>query len=266
MATIFRPSFAARAVPMLALLGGIVGAVASCGQTLSIGGKTPTDIANERPVTITHEDCDVNSKTAQRADTNSDGKVDIISVMSGTREVCRALDLNMDGRIDRYVYFDSDGTTVRRMESDYDRDGRIDEVSIFKGGNIIRKDREMNLDGKVDTWDIYDGGKLVRRERDSDGDGRVDQWWTFPDPNNLSCPLVAIDKDGTGRPTPGSELDMCHPQGDDPANILATSSAGAMGSAAPTASAAPTVATSPAASGSAAPATSAGAAGAGGTP
>ena len=204
----FVPRRAVRVVPLFAVLGGIVGSVASCSQSIGYGNKTPADIAADRPVTITHEDCDVNSAQAQKADSNSDGKVDIISVMSGGKEICRALDLNMDGRIDRYVYFDAAGQ-VRRVESDYDRDGRIDEVSNFKNGELIRKDREMNLDGKVDTWDVYEGGKLVRRERDSDGDGKVDQIWTWPDARRPGCAIVASDHDGDGKAESGFSIDMC---------------------------------------------------------
>ena len=186
--------------------------------------KTQADAASMRPVTIEHEPCDTKSASASQ-DNNGDGKADMVSVTSGGREVCRGLDLNFDGRFDRYVYFDANNE-IRRVESDYDRDGRIDEVAIYVGGKLIRKDREMNLDGRVDTWDIFEDGKLVRRERDSDGDGKVDQWWTFPDPNNLSCPIVAVDKDGDGKPDPGSEVDMCKPPDDAPQNLLASSGAG----------------------------------------
>ena len=157
-----------------------------CSQTVGVGPKVVGDPVNDRPVIIEHEPCDTKSAGAQ-ADANGDGKVDMITVMSGGKEVCRAIDLNFDGIIDRYVYFDAEGNT-RRVESDYDRDGRIDEVATYVKGVLVRKDREMNLDGRFDTWDIFENGKLVRRERDFDGDGKVDQWWTFPDPNNLPAP------------------------------------------------------------------------------
>ena len=216
--------------------GSVMLLTASCGKSVSLGGaKAASDIASDRPVRIEHEPCDTAKGTSD--DTNADGKADIVTVAG----VCQAFDLNHDGRFDRYVYFDSSGG-IRRIESDYDRDGRIDEVSVFSGGKLVRKDREMNLDGRVDTWDIFEDGKLVRRERDSDGDGKIDQWWTFPDPNNLACPVVAVDKDGDGKPDPGSEVDMCKPADDGPQNILASSGAS---TAAPSGSAAPPPAPAP---------------------
>lgn len=231
-----------RALAAVAALGAVPAIAAACSQSVSLGGgpKSGGDLETDRPVKIVHEPCEGQGGT----DTNGDGKPDIVSVMSGSRETCRALDLNFDGRMDRWVYFDDQGN-IRRVESDYDRDGRVDEIQNFRGGQLVRKDREMNLDGKLDTWDLYQDGKLVKRERDSDGDGKVDQWWTFPDPNNLACPIVAADKDGDGQPDPGSEVDMCKPQGDDPANLLATSSAMGPKAPAPGASSAPAAAPAP---------------------
>ena len=251
----------ALALLLLAALGAASGALASCSKaSLSDSKVAVADLAAQRPTTIVHEDCDINSPTAQRIDASGEGKPDIISVMSGGHEICRALDLNFDGRIDRYMYFDDKGQ-VRRVESDYDRDGRIDEVAIYRDGQIVRKDREMSLDGKVDTWDVYENGKLVKQERDSDGDGKVDEWWTFPDPNHPECPLVAKDTTGDGRPDPGSQIDMCHPPDDStdktaPAASGSASPGAAAGSSAPpVASVAASAATDspPSASSSAAP-------------
>src|SRR5262249_59340613 len=76
-------------------------------------------------------------------------------------------------------------------------------------GVIVRKERETNFDNKIDTWDYYEGGRLVRRERDSDGDGIVDQWWTFNNPANPKCAIVASDRNGDRKPDPDSVVDLC---------------------------------------------------------
>ena len=68
--------------------------------------------------------------------------------------------LNHDDKPDAYIYFDASGD-IRRRESDFDRDGKIDEIAYYTAGVITRKDRETNLDGKFDTWDFYEGGKLA---------------------------------------------------------------------------------------------------------
>lgn len=211
-------------ITALLLLG-----VTACSTSGSLGLSKSAD-KNARPVAIEHEPCDEKAKDAQRVDSNGDGKPDIVSVMKGGKEVCRVLDLNFDGKTDRYIYFDAAGQP-RRIESDYDRDGRVDEVAYLLGGQLVRKDREMNLDGKLDTWDVYENGKLAKRERDADGDGRVDQWWTFPEAKP-ECPQITTDKDGDGRPDVGSTMDMCATQ-DEPPSMLATNQASASASAAP---------------------------------
>jgi len=129
-------------------------------------------------------------------------------VRSGSAERCRGLDLNFDGVVDSWVYSDPSGNVARR-ESDYDRDGRTDEISLYRGGQISEKHRATTLAGKLDTWDFYQGGKLARTERDSDGDGMIDQWWEYPKPDKLECPMIHSDVDGDGRPDPGATVDVC---------------------------------------------------------
>ncbi len=214
-----------------------LGAAAASGCR-SGGGKGKADDVNARPLVVVHEPCDETSSRAKPHDANNDGKPDLVVLSDGAREVCSSSDLDFDGRPDRYVYFDSAGNP-RRIESDHDRDGRVDEVVTLRGGQVVRKDRAMSLGGKLDTWDLYERGLLVRRERDSDGDGKVDQWWSFPNREKPECAIVATDKDGDGRPDLGSQVDLCSEEGEPP-SILATSSA----SAPPVASSAPRLAIS----------------------
>src|SRR5262245_39705937 len=105
------------------------------------GSKSNNPSGNERDTRIVHEPCDGESKSAQRIDANGDGKPDIVHVMSGSREVCRIVDLNLDGAVDAFIYYDERGQE-RRRESDFDRDGRADEVALSQGGVVIRKERE----------------------------------------------------------------------------------------------------------------------------
>jgi hypothetical protein len=192
---------------------GALASVQACSQSLSTGGPKSAKNGDARPVKVVHEPCDTESSSARKTDANKDGKFEIVTVMNGDRMVCQALDLNFDGKVDRFVYYDDAGQ-VRRVESDYDRDGRIDEIIYYENGVISRKDREMNLDGKLDTWVLYANGVPVGQERDSDGDGRVDQWWKFPDPQHLECALVSKDVDGDGQPDANSEIDTCKPAED----------------------------------------------------
>jgi hypothetical protein len=172
----------------------------------SIEAKTPTGL--ERDTEIKHEPCDTTSKSAQKVDVNGDGRPDIIHVMNGGRELCRVLDLNLDGAIDVFVYYD-EAARERRRESDFDRDGRPDEITVYAAGVVLRKERETNFDDKIDTWDYYEGGRLVRRERDSDGDAVVDQWWQFNNPTDSKCAVVATDRNADGKPDPDTVVDLC---------------------------------------------------------
>ena len=98
--------------------------------------KTPS--ASSLPTAIEHEACDVTSSSAQKLDSNGDGKPDIVRVLSGGREVCRMVDLNHDDRPDSYIYFDGVGV-IQRRESDFDRDGRIDEIAYYAAGTWFAK-------------------------------------------------------------------------------------------------------------------------------
>ena len=122
--------------------------------------------------------------------------------------MCQWLDLNFDGVVDAWVYFDETGQ-VRRRETDYDRDGRIDEIAVFKGGQLESRKRATTLAGRLDTWEYFENGKLVRAERDSDGNALVDQWWEYPRTQRQECPVVHSDVDGDGRPDPGATVDLC---------------------------------------------------------
>jgi hypothetical protein len=192
------------------MLLGIALCLLACSSTEAEGdkAKAPGQGPEKRDTTIVHEPCDANSSDAQKVDVNGDGKPDIIHVMKGGREVCRIVDLNMDGAVDAFIYYDDQGRE-RRRESDFDRDGRADEIAIFENGQLKLKLRETNFDNKIDTWDYYENGRLVKRERDSDGDGIVDQWWTFNNPNNPKCAVVASDRNADGKPDPESVVDLC---------------------------------------------------------
>jgi len=183
-------------------------ALSACGGAHDAGGAKGPGDPSRLPLELEHEACDEKSTSAEKLDTNNDGKPDIVRVTSGGRETCRVIDLNHDGRPDAFVYSDDRGL-VRRRESDFDRDGKIDEIAYFAAGVVTRKDRETNLDGKLDTWDFYEGGKIHHRMRDSDGDGKVDQWWTWANPDKIECAVIASDHNGDGKPDPNDIIDVC---------------------------------------------------------
>lgn len=164
-----------------------------------------------RDVSFHHDDC-APSGDSKTVDVNNDGRPDIVHVMKDGREACRIVDLNFDGAVDVYIYYDEKGQE-RRREADFDRDGRPDQITTLKDGQIVENDRETNFDDKIDTWDYYANGALARRERDSDGDGIIDQWWQFYDPARPKCATVAVDHNADGKPDADGQVDLCNEGG-----------------------------------------------------
>lgn len=173
------------------------------------------DARQFRETKIVLEVCDQATAGADRIDANGDGKPEIIRVLDGKRERCRTVDLNFDGKVDSTIFYDAAGKE-RRSESDFDRDGVVDEIAIYKDGVVSEKWRMTTMDGKLDTWEFFVNGILARTERDENGDGAIDQWWEYP---AHGCPLIHVDADGDGRPDPGASIDYCKETGYSPPPI-----------------------------------------------
>jgi hypothetical protein len=183
--------------------------LSACAGAGPDGADGAEDAASaKRDTELTHEECNISAEDALQVDADNDGRPDIIRVVQAGREICRAVDINRDGLIDAYVYYDERGQE-RRREYGFDRDDRPDEIVLYEGGQLARKLSETNNDRKIDTWDYFQAGRLVKEERDSSGDGYVDQWWTFPDPSKPNCAVVVSDVNGDGRPDEESKLDLC---------------------------------------------------------
>jgi hypothetical protein len=191
--------------PGAAAVGVLVGAftvLAACGGS-SKGAQNAAGIT-QRDTRIVHEDCPIDKGSTEKIDANLDGRPEVSIVSDGGREQCRAVDLNLDGKIDSWIYRDPNGQ-VRRRENDYDRDGRVDEIAIYRGGLLVEKHESTTLANKIDTWQFYQNGQLARTERDSDGDEVIDQWWEW----SKGCPMIHSDVDSDGRPDPGATVDYC---------------------------------------------------------
>ena len=205
---VFVPRFAqfrALRASWLAALGS-AGLVACGGSINGADGPSQPGEVTHRDIRVSHAPCAVAS--GEKINVGGDSRPDIVIVRSGGHEVCRSIDMNFDGIVDSWVYRDASGAVTRR-ENDYDRDGRIDEIAIYRGGVLVEKQRATTLVGRLDTWHFYQGGKLARTERDSDGDTQIDQWWEYPKPDQPECPLIHTDVDGDGHPDPGATVNVC---------------------------------------------------------
>jgi hypothetical protein len=187
----------------------LIGPVA-CGLFASGGPKAAgRGRVEPRDTRLVHEECAVAAASTVSEDINGDGQPDRRTAAGAEgKPACRALDFNFDGVVDAWVYLDEVGR-VRRRENDYDRDGKADEVNLYRAGVLIEQQRATARAGKLDTWHYFEAGKMARTERDSNGDDYVDQWWEYPAQRAPECPLIHSDVDGDGRPDPGATVDIC---------------------------------------------------------
>jgi hypothetical protein len=187
----------------------LVFGLGACGATQDAGPKANRRSRIEpRDTRLTHEDCPVSGAGSSSEDINGDGRADRRTVSLGARPRCRTLDFDFDGVVDAWVFLDGAGQ-LRRRESDFDGDGRVDEVSLYRAGVLVEEQRVTTRAGKLDTWHYFRGGRVARTERDSNGDDYVDQWWEYPDQRPSDCPLIHSDVDGDGQPDPGATVDVC---------------------------------------------------------
>src|SRR3954451_19915942 len=108
-------------------------------------------------------------------DRNKNGKIDTWTDMDGTRPIRSRSDLDEDGKLDRWEYYDEKGG-LAKVGFSRKQDGKVDAWA-FSGpdGSVARV--EISLTGderKIDRREFYQGGALVRAEEDTNGDGRID--------------------------------------------------------------------------------------------
>jgi hypothetical protein len=92
---------------------------------------------------------------------------------------------------DRYSEF---GT---KTHYHYARNGKPDEVWIYRFGELAEFRRDRNLDGSWDHWTYYEHGHVVRSEDDNNFDGKPDETWTY---SNGTVETLEKDTDFDGTP------------------------------------------------------------------
>ncbi|MFQ5521161.1 MAG: hypothetical protein ACE5FK_07170, partial [Candidatus Methylomirabilia bacterium] len=56
---------------------------------------------------------------------------------------------------------------------------RMDFVSYYENGVLVRQEAQTTCQGKQDVWISYEDGQKVRQEEDLDCDGSVDVRYVF---------------------------------------------------------------------------------------
>lgn len=140
-------------------------------------------------------------------DVNENGRSDAVSVMDGARIEHVEVDLDENGKPERWDFY-LGNTTLERVGLSRLNDGIMDAQAFYSaGGDIIRIEVSTQRDGRFNRVEFYERGLLVRSEEDTNGDGRADKWETYrpnvdagPNEPPYAIASVAFDDSGRGRP------------------------------------------------------------------
>jgi len=78
---------------------------------------------------------------------------------------------------DRVLPIYDEAGTLRRLDYDTDRDGRIDMRAYLVNGRTARIEADGSRDGVIDRWEYYGAdGRLKRLGTSSESDGIEDTW------------------------------------------------------------------------------------------
>ena len=116
-------------------------------------------------------------------DANKNGRNDAASVMDGTRIRWIELDLDENGKVDRWDFYTAENT-LEKVGFSRLNDGLMDAQAFYAvDGTLLRIEVSTKRDRRFDRVEFYEGGALVRGEEDADGDGKTDKWETYrPNP------------------------------------------------------------------------------------
>ena len=115
---------------------------------------------------------DGDSLTGEQHDANNDGKIDLVIRFQARRRIRSDEDIDHDGHMDKWTFFatpmQSEQELPIRIDHDKKHRGFADTFEYFHIANgkavLTRRERDTNGDGKVDIVSIFENGKLVRRE------------------------------------------------------------------------------------------------------
>jgi hypothetical protein len=131
-------------------------------------------------------------------DRNQNGTIDTWADMEGSLLLRSRSDLDEDGSLDRWEYYDDKGF-LTKVGFSRRQDGRADAWA-FSGpdGKVERIEVSSMADEKtIDRWEHYISGSIANAEADTNGDGRPDMWQSY---EAGALKAAYMDEDGDGRP------------------------------------------------------------------
>jgi len=180
----------------------VIGCACTCALLVAACSGTP---AGEKPVAEHDQTTGHLSKIA--LDANKNGKNDTVSYMDGTRIIRVELDLDENGKTERWDFYRPDGT-LEKVGFASRNDGVMDSQAFYATGHVLdRIEISTKRDGRFDRTEFYENSVLVRSQDDVNGDGRPDKWDSYtPRPDHAAGePAYAIsssafDDSGSGHP------------------------------------------------------------------
>lgn len=111
-------------------------------------------------------------------DTNKNGHIDTWTYMEGTRIDRIEIDRDEKGKLDRWEYYV--GNKLTKVGTSSRGDGVVDERAFQSlDGHLARVESDTNRDGRIDVWETFDaprtpGGASILRSvaLDPDVEGR----------------------------------------------------------------------------------------------
>jgi hypothetical protein len=140
-------------------------------------------------------------------DASGNGRRDAVSIMDGTRIRWIELDLDENGKVDRWDFYGPDNK-LEKVGFSRQNDGILDAHAFYSAeGELRRIETSTRRDGRFDRVEFYERGVLARGEEDLDGNGQPDKWETYrhePDaaPGEPSYVITSVAFDDAGRGTP----------------------------------------------------------------
>ena len=131
-------------------------------------------------------------------DRNKNGKIDTWTEMEGAKPLRSRIDLDEDGKIDRWEHYGDKGS-LTKVGFSRKQDGREDAWA-YSGpdGTVARVEISSTGDEhKIDRREFYEGDGLARAEEDTDGNGKIDRWETY---DSGALKTAAMDEGGDGIP------------------------------------------------------------------
>ena len=179
----------------------LVWSVPMLGLGLGCGGgqSVEPDVASTVPERYRYGTLPYDRVRIEGVDMNGDGQAD--QFYAHDRDTGTLLwverDLDFNGHVDLFEYFDPDGEIVER-EFLLMHDREVTAVHFFREGVLDRKELATGIVGSAPIVQFFDADGVLRRvERDSTYDGRVDVWEYYEEGLLVR---VARDRTGDGEP------------------------------------------------------------------